>query len=41
MLLDAILYRLTEPTHGKRNVLLFNKIEMQAVEDMYKKWKIK
>ena len=39
ILLDAVLYRLSEPSHGKRNVILFDENEIKDVENEYKRWK--
>ena len=39
ILLDAVLYRLSEPSHGKQNVILFDENEIKDVENEYKRWK--
>ena len=39
ILLDAVLHRLSEPSHGKRNVILFDENEIKDVENEYKRWK--
>ena len=39
--MDDVLYRLSTPTNGTRNVLLFCEKELEEVEKMYKSWKHK
>ena len=39
--IDDVLYRLSTPTSGKWNVLLFSKKELEEVEKIYKSWKNK
>ena len=37
--LGNVVYRLTEPKIGKRNVLLFCEKELEEVQKCYKTWK--
>ena len=37
--LDAILYRLSNPTIGNRSTIVFKEAELKEVDDEYRRWK--